>query len=280
VVTVDSLSSEGPSTLPTGNGFASNPWDATGGTGNTDKVECDPRIQLSRTPDGKYVIYTFAETDTAVTSNPTGNKWNQLPNVKARMMDVASQSVHTLEINVTRPPTSGPETYTNIISNSNVRSRAFFHYTSPKCALASTVVTNAGPAIYLPMTVTSNAGLQQLSPVVHRYISAVLDFGGVFKNSSGSVNGISENAIASATNSYIYPNPARGNTTLAIDLKNNANVEVTLTNMVGQVLKSTKKVAYTGSNNIDVDVNGLAKGIYMVNVKVDGANSTKKLIVE
>ena len=281
VVTVDSLSSEGPSTLPTGNGFASNPWDATGGTANTDKVECDPRIQLSRTPDGKYVIYTFAETDTAVTSNPTGNKWNQLPNVKARLMDVASQSVHTLEINVTRPPTSGPDTYTNIISNSNVRSRAFFHYTSPKCALASTVITSAGPAFYLPMTVTSNAGLQQLSPVVHRYISAVLDFGGVFKSTStGTVNGISESSILSSTNSYIYPNPAHGNAVLAVDLKNSADVEITLTNTVGQLLRSTKTVAYSGANNIDLDVSGLAKGIYMVNVKVDGASTTKKLIVE
>jgi hypothetical protein len=275
VVTVDSLSSEGPGTRSTDDGFDSNPWDATGGDANTDKIECNARIQLSRTPDGKYVIYTFAESDTAVTANPTGNKWNQLPNVKARMMDVASQSVHTLEINVTRPPTSGPETYTNIISNSNVRSRAYFHYTSPKCALASTLVTSSGPAFYLPMTVTSNTGLQQLSPVVHRYISAVLDFGCVY-----CTVGISENSIASATNSYIYPNPARGNTTLAIDLKNNANVEVTLTNMVGQTLKSTKSVAYAGANNIDIDVNGLAKGIYMINVKVDGASSAKKLIVE
>jgi hypothetical protein len=281
VVTVDSLSSEGPSTLPTGNGFASNPWDATGGTGNTDKVECDARIQLSRTPDGKYVIYTFAESDTAATSNPTGNKWNQVPNVKARMMDVTAQSIHTLEINVTRPAL----TYTNIISNNSVRNRAFFHYTSPKCALASTVITSDGPAFYLPMTVTSNAlslgSLQQLSPVVHRYISAVLDFGGVFKGTStGTVNSISENSIGSATNSYLYPNPAHGNAVLAIDLKNNTNVEITLTNMVGQVLKSTKTVAYTGANTIDVDINSLAKGIYMVNVKVDGASSTKKLIVE
>ena len=279
VVTVDSLSSEGPSSQPTGNGFSSNPWDATGGDANTDKLQCDARIQLSRTPDGKYVIYTFAESDTTVTSDPvsgvSGVKWNQFPNVKARMLDVASQSVHTLEINVTKPATTGPETYTNIISPTSVRSRAFFHYTSPKCTLADPFIPPTGPAIYLPMTVTSNAGLQQLNPVIHRYISAVLDFGGVFKGV-----GISENSIASATNSYIYPNPARGNTTLAIDLKNNANVEVTLTNMVGQTLKSTKTIAYTGANAIDVDVNGLAKGIYMVNVKVDGASSTKKLIVE
>jgi hypothetical protein len=285
VVTVDSLSSEGPGTRPTDNGFESNPWDATGGDANADKVECDPRIQLSRTPDGKYVVYTFAESDTTVTSNPvsgvSGVKWNQFPNVKARMMDVASQSVHTLEINVTKPPTTGPDTYTNIISPTSVRSRAFFHYASPKCALASTVVTSTGPAFYLPMTVTSNAGLQQLSPVVHRYISAVLDFGGVFKSTStGTVNGISENSIASSTNSYIYPNPAYGKVVLAIDLKNSSNVEVTLTNIMGQVLKSTKIEAYSGANNIDVDVNGLAKGIYMVSVNVDGASSTKKLIIE
>jgi YbbR domain-containing protein len=67
---------------------------------------------------------------------------------------------------------------------------------------------------------------------------------------------------------------------LAIDLKNSSNVEVTLTNIMGQVLKSTKIEAYSGANNIDLDVNGLAKGIYMVSVNVDGASSTKKLIIE
>jgi hypothetical protein len=49
---------------------------------------------------------------------------------------------------------------------------------------------------------------------------------------------------------------------------------------MGQVLKSTKIEAYSGANNIDLDVNGLAKGIYMVSVNVDGASSTKKLIIE
>jgi hypothetical protein len=277
VVTVDSLSSEGPGTQPTDDGFESNPWDATGGTANTDRVQCDARIQLSRTPDGKYVIYTFAESDTAATSKPTGNKWNQVPNVKARMMDVSTQAVHPQEINVTKPANKPSDTYTNIVTNNSVKNRAFFHYTSPKCALTNTVIPVCGPVFYLPMTVTSNAlslgSLQQLSPVVHRYISAVLDFGYL-------CTGISENSIASATNSYMYPNPARSNTTLVIDLKNNANVEVTLTNMAGQTLKSTKTVAYTGTNTIDVDASGLAKGIYMVNVKVDGASSTKKLIVE
>ena len=270
VVTIDSLPSEGPGTRPTDNGFESNPWDATGGANGTDKVSSDARIQLSRTPDGKYVIYTFAESDTSITSNPvtlvSGVKWNQFPNVKARMMDVDDKTVSPTEINVTRPPAA----YPNIITNVSVRSRAYFHYTSPKCKLVGAL--NNDVYFYLPITVSSNSFLKQLEPVTHRYISALLKFeGGV---------GISKNSINSVKNINIYPNPTNGNTTLAIDLKNNANVEVTVTNMVGQIVKSTKTIGYSGTNKINVDVNGLAKGIYTVNVKLDGAISTKKLIVE
>ncbi len=272
---IDSLSSEGPSALPTGRGFSTNPWDATGGTANNEKVSCEARIQLSRTADGKYVVYTWAESDTAVTTN--GLKWNEFPNVKARMMDVTAQTINTLEINVTNPGT----TYTNIVSPvgpGSVRGRAFFHYTSPKCALASTLITSNGPALYVPMTVTRNEGLQQEQPVVHKYISALLNFSGVALPTI-SVS-ISENSILSVNNSYIYPNPANNQATLSIDLKNNSTVELKLINMVGQVVTSSKTYAFTGANTINLDINGLAKGIYMVSVKVDGASSTKKLIVD
>ena len=181
-------------------------------------------------------------------------------------MDVDDKTVSPTEIDVTRPPAA----YPNIITNVSVRSRAYFHYTSPKCKLVGAL--NNDVYFYLPITVSSNSFLKQSEPVTHRYISALLKFeGGV---------GISKNYINSVKNIYIYPNPTNGNSTLAIDLKNNANVEVTVTNMVGQIVKSTKTIGYSGTNKINVDVNGLAKGIYTVNVKLDGAFSTKKLIIE
>jgi hypothetical protein len=50
--------------------------------------------------------------------------------------------------------------------------------------------------------------------------------------------------------------------------------------MIGQVVNTTVTDAQAGQNNINVNINGLSKGVYMVNVKVANSTSTKKLIVE
>lgn len=281
VTLVDSLSSESPGTDPTTdpNGFATNPWDIVDG----DKVAVESRIQLSRTPDGKYIVCTWAESDTAFTSGP-GFKWNELPNIKARLIDVTTQSVNPVEINVTKPGNNNPF----ITTNNNVASRAYLHYASPKCVLAQTIaVSNSGPAIMLPLTSSRPYGipLGQNSAAVHRYMSAILNFGSLTQNDivvpqATITVGIAENAMNSANASFIYPNPAKGNANLSIDLKNNSKVEIQVFNMMGQVVSSSSSEATVGNNNLDINVIGLAKGVYMVNVKIDNAISTKKLIVE
>lgn len=284
VVLVDSLSSESPGTDPVTdpNGFGTNPWDIVDG----DKVAVESRVQLSRTADGKYIVCTWAESDTALTTN--GFKWNELPNIKARLLDVTSSNtviVHPVEINVTKPGNNNPF----ITINTNVQNRAYLHYASPKCALAQTIaVSNSGPAIMLPLTTSRPAliPLGQNAAAVHRYMSAILNFGSLTQNDISvpqappSSVGIAENALNSTNASFIYPNPAKASANLSIDLKNNSKVEILVSNMIGQVVSVSSTEAVVGNNTLDVNVNGLAKGVYMVTVKVDNASSTKKLIVE
>jgi hypothetical protein len=280
VTLIDSLSSENPGTNQSTdpNGYDSNPWIVE----NNDKIEVEARFQSSRTTDGKYIVYTWAESDSAITSN--GFKWNEVPNIKARLMDVTAQTLHTLEINVTKPAVNDPFITTNI----NVSNRAYLHYASPKCALAQTMaVSPFGPAIILPMTSSRpyNTPLSQTAPTIHRYISALLNFGGLSQNDIVAppkplISGVAENALNSANNSFVYPNPASSSAHLSIDLKDNSKVELSVVNMIGQVVNTTVTDAQAGQNNINVNINGLSKGVYMVNVKVANSTSTKKLIVE
>ncbi len=257
-ITVDSMSSEGPAGLSTGQGFQYNPWDLDA-SGN--KCRIDARLQLSRTPNGKHIIYTWAESDTNFTDIANGSpiKWNNIPNLKARCYIVPSAAMHPVEINITKPQAGG---------NPNVTNRAMYHFASVTTSTNSGTVNQ--PRMIMPVTVTNGNPYTQTAPF-HWYMSADLNFG---------VVGIEENALNSAGNSFIYPNPASNNATLAIDLKDNSNVDVTVMNMVGQVVKTNKAQGQVGENNINIDITGLASGIYMVNVKVGAASSTKKLIVQ
>jgi hypothetical protein len=269
VTIIDSLSSEGPGVTPVQPGFAANPWDQ-GGTNGTTKVDVSARVQLSRTPDGANIIYTWAETDTSLTVvGGVCQKWNKYPNVVARLMHVEQSGNMLLspdEYIVTRIP--GP----NGNLNNNVSNRAYCHFASPKCALTSIVGTTV--TVNLPITVSNSpAQLEQANPVNHWYSSAPLAFFVPF------TVGLADKT-ANPFNSLIYPNPASTKAELSLDLKNKSNVTIEIVNIVGQTLRSSVSEGQAGTNTIDIDVKGLSKGIYMVNITADNTTSTKKLVIE
>ena len=51
-------------------------------------------------------------------------------------------------------------------------------------------------------------------------------------------------------------------------------------NTIGQIVKTISAKGNVGENKMNVDLNNLAPGIYMVKVNVRNTTSTKKLIVE
>jgi len=277
VVLIDSMSSEAPGGGASAAGFNFNLWLPDATTGN--KVVSDARIQASRTSDGNYVVYTYTESDTTLTTSSV--KWNQIPNIKARCYNVTAGSLSPTKINVSRPGVVS-------LRNPNVANRAFFHYIAPTCVLSQAIAVGAnGPAISLPITVSNNGNLSSVDPVAHRFSFAALNFGSVaekdISNKCISVpvvtGGISENHAATL-NSFIYPNPAKNSAILSIDLSKSANVHILVLNMVGQVVRTSSTAAVEGNNSIPIDLSGLSKGIYMTAVKVNNVTSTKKMIIE
>jgi len=276
VIRVDSMSSEAPGWFQSSdNGFTNNPWDVDPTTNS--KVAIEARLQMSRTPDGKYIIYTWAESDSVTTAN--GVKWNYNPNIKARLLDVTSMSVHPKELNVTSPPNIND-------ANPAVRGFAYNHYASSKCGLNNGSTTHS-LAFFVPMTVSNNSSLHQREPVNHYFSAAVLNFDSIATVFPPYVDackttGIESNAMSSsAKNSVIYPNPAKGSASLLINLNDNSGtVNIVITNVVGQQIKTIDAAARTGENTINLDLDGLTRGIYLVNVKVGNAVGTKKLVVD
>ncbi len=276
-LTVDSMPTEGAGQLTTEAGYSDNPWDPDPSNSNQ-KVRLSARLQLSRTPDGKYIVYNWTESDTTLVTNY--RKWNIYPNVKCRVYDASTGTIHATELNVTNP-SSGPT------APNSVKNRCMFMHASPKCRLSSTVTAN-GPVLSLPITVSNSSPYSQLSKNGHWFSWATLNFGNVpdasiFVCTAPTVTtdvGVAENAYNSAINSNVFPNPARNSATVRVNLVNSSKIQVELTNAMGQVIKTSTVNGQNGQNEIKLDVSGVSKGIYFVNVKVDDAIGTKKLIVE
>ncbi|MBL7931113.1 MAG: T9SS type A sorting domain-containing protein [Bacteroidia bacterium] len=268
---VDSMLSEGPGQLSTEAGYGINPWDADP-TNSNQKIRLAARLQMSRTPDGKYIVYTWTETDPVLVTNNA--PWNIYPNIKTRVLNVSTGALHPVEISIT-DSTGTPGA---------VKAKAFFHYVSPKCRLSSTVTAN-GPVISIPVTVSNSLPLSQATKNKHWFSWATLNFGNVpdanivICKPADDV-GIAENSFNSAINSLVFPNPATNHATVSVNLVQSSKIRIEMINAMGQVISTVQANGNNGINEIKLDISGVSSGIYFVNVKIDNAIGTKKLIVE
>ncbi|MBL7930982.1 MAG: T9SS type A sorting domain-containing protein, partial [Bacteroidia bacterium] len=279
-ITVDSMPTEGAGQLTTEAGYADNPWDPDPSNSNQ-KIRLSARLQLSRTPDGKYIVYNWTESDTTLVTNY--RKWNIYPNVHARVYNSTTGTIHSLDMNVTNTPSTP----------NSVKNRAMFMHTSPKCRLSSTVTAN-GPVISIPITVSNSSPYSQLSKNNHWFSWATLNFGNVPDGdivvcgaaptpttpTDTSGLGVAESAYNSAMSSYVFPNPAKNNATVKVNLVNSSKIQIQLMNAVGQVISTTSMQGQAGVNSISLNISGVSSGIYFVSVKVDEAVGTKKLVIE
>jgi hypothetical protein len=212
-ILVDSMTSSGPGSATTDNGYNENPWDADPANSSS-KLAIGARLQMSRTPNGDHIVYTWSESDPALTNG--GKFWNNIPNVKARCYDVTTNKLSTTKINVTRPGSNVPSAGTN---NINVASRAFFHYTSPTSGAWSGAAT--GGTVNLPMTVSNSLPYSQLTSNTHWYTTAKLEFtnftlAGGANSCSLSTVGLSKTNVLNSDVS-IYPNPASNNVSVSLN---------------------------------------------------------------
>jgi hypothetical protein len=87
------------------------------------------------------------------------------------------------------------------------------------------------------------------------------------------VLGLDDNDI---TNSVVlYPNPAANEFTLNLGAAITSEVEITVTNGLGQTIQKLT----TSTTQTTVDVSGYNTGIYFVSIKTDTQSTTKKLLV-
>jgi hypothetical protein len=78
----------------------------------------------------------------------------------------------------------------------------------------------------------------------------------------------------------LFPNPTSGVTNLSIELTQNENVGITVINSIGQEVYSSKSNSLNaGVNNVGLNTENWAAGVYFVNVTTLGGSTSQKLNV-
>jgi hypothetical protein len=77
-----------------------------------------------------------------------------------------------------------------------------------------------------------------------------------------------------------YPNPFSDQTQLEIMLKNSADVNVKVTNLIGESVLENNYTFAAGNHTLVFNRNGLASGVYYYTVKAGNESITQKLIIE
>ena len=77
----------------------------------------------------------------------------------------------------------------------------------------------------------------------------------------------------------VFPNPANNSANVSIELSNDAAVAINVTDLSGKVVYTTDLGTVNGTQDVQVNTSSFTSGVYMVNVSVDGAVSTQKLVV-
>ncbi|MBA2611010.1 MAG: T9SS type A sorting domain-containing protein [Bacteroidetes bacterium] len=249
---IDSLSSEAPGSISSAPGYSYNPWDPDP-SNNNNKVTSGSRIQLSRTEDGKFILFTWAESDTNFTLNSA--KWNELPNVRVRTLSIIPNYGISNEIGVSNAGVPSP-------SNIFVRNRAMFHYAAPVTQTAAIQINTL--SIMLPITVSNSLPYSQLTASTHWFAGARLNFDTFFPWPNPILSIKDNGAKEVLNNTHVFPNPAQDILYISTNEKNEFEAAIIYNNL-GQKIKEEKIIF---ENNIALmKTYDLPNGLYILNLK-------------
>ncbi len=259
-VVVDSLNNNGPTSNATAvSGTGNSNW-----TSSTGPIDYDARLQISRTPDGKYIFYSWADSDSLAV--PIAHT-SSLPDIYMRGYDVTNNKM-TCKKNMSRAKTG-------------VAYYSYFFFASP------IVSQPTSSSFLIPTTIARSSDNNGDNPIDHIYINdntfTVSEFSvsptAVGCESSTGV-GIKDQSSSAVSGLKFYPNPASTSGTLEITLHDNSKMEISILNNVGQVVYTTSVAGNAGTNTVELNLSNLSSGMYFYQVKTGNTKTiTNKFIV-
>jgi PKD repeat protein len=171
-------------------------------------------------------------------------------------------------VNVVNSSTGSNLTYFWDFGDGNTSTQAYPSYT----------YSTAGP-FELCLTVSSD------SLCTSTYCDSIGAGGVVLKGGGFTINviqpvvtAINEN-VELISDLMIYPNPFQNNVTISLDLLKETQVNVSVTDLLGNVIAIIANREMNGTNKLQWNAEGVSGGIYLLNVRTENALKVEKLIL-
>ena len=91
---------------------------------------------------------------------------------------------------------------------------------------------------------------------------------------------IDENTDEPISSLNIFPNPAHDHLTIEFNSANADNYHLRVMDMIGQTMLSQNSTSVVGDNQIQLNLNSLAKGIYLLDIQKGDAILIKKIVIQ
>lgn len=224
-------------------------------------VSLDPPMHLARTQDGKFIFYSWSDTDT--TGNPA-NHANDAPNLKGRFYDVQDDSISAVT----------DWTYNDAVWVANaqgVKTAGRVFESGSGCP---------GRTFNVPTTVCEIPGSDPATITDFYYFSDInysCEDANLATRYFHSQVGIEQHLNVQAFKAY--PNPATHTLTVEIALTKADDIEIALVNLAGQTLMR-KNLSNVVKVNESFKVNTLSKGIYLLTVSTSQGTAADKIVIE
>jgi hypothetical protein len=86
--------------------------------------------------------------------------------------------------------------------------------------------------------------------------------------------------IVSSLPFSLYPNPANEAVSIALDLESKEDFDITIVNLVGEVVSKTVVAGHAGLNPVLISLKNLPKGPYMIEVSSQNRTARSELIIQ
>ncbi len=219
---------------------------------------CDNRVYTARNKAADKMFFTWNDT------HVDGEANNQNPDVFARGFDLIKKKLTT--------PGDGISA-SNVTFLCDITQEAYFQCTSP-------IVFTDNNKFTIPICTqwaTDISASDSKFYYIPDFSYTQADFTVTVPNPGVGV----EQKAAELASVSIYPNPVKNIAKVSLNLTQNANVTVDVTNLVGkQIMSLNKGNMSAGSQQFSIDASNLTSGIYFVTVIVNGQKYSQKMIVE
>ena len=210
-------------------------------------IATDARIQMSHTTDRSKLFFAWVDSDPLVF-----NGENALPDLKAVGFDLSSG----LKTPVTQFTTSQD---------------FYFHYVSNV-----TLVSGNTYSIGVTNSIDRNGSHDVITTFDHYFYE-----GCKFNTSDFTVQFVGVNEQAANFGSLnIYPNPAKDQINLNVNMVSGENVSFQITNSLGQVVLVENRSLVNGNNNVQLNTSKLTSGVYFVTITSETSKVTSKIVIQ